>query len=76
DSKGKLKVILSVALIYAVFSILFTFPIGILFFPLNIIMFIFLGALYEINGNLWNTIIAHVAYQILILILILYFYSF
>ncbi len=68
---GKIIVIVIVAGIYAAVNLLLTFPIGIFFVLLDFIVFLILGVLYEINGNLYNTIIASVFYNILALMLIM-----
>lgn len=71
DTKGKMRVICLVALIYACIYILFSFMYGIVFFLLNFAVFLVLGILYEINENIWNTIIASAVYHNLLIILIL-----
>jgi len=63
-------VILIVALIYSIVMLLFSFPIGMGFFLANLVSFIVLGLLYELNGNIFNTIIANITYTIFIVILI------
>lgn len=73
DFLGKTSVILLVALIYSALFFFFTLPIGIYFFIPNFMVFLFLGVIYEINKNLLSTIIANVAYNIFLIILILYF---
>ncbi|MFX0074912.1 MAG: CPBP family intramembrane glutamic endopeptidase [Candidatus Hermodarchaeota archaeon] len=70
---GKVSVILLVALIYSALFLFFTLPIGLYFFIPNLIIFLFLGIVYEINKNLLSTIFANVAYTIIIVILIVYF---
>ncbi len=66
--KNDFKVILFVALIYSVVMLLFSFPIGLGYFYVNFIIFTILGLLYEINKNLYNTIIASIFYNLLIVI--------
>ena len=73
DVTGKLKVILIIALAYSALYILFSYLIGIIFFILNFLVFLVLGILYEINKNIYNTIIASVFYFNLIIILIYFF---
>ena len=68
----KFKVILIVALVYCGVYFLFNWIFGIIFLILNLLFFIFLGILYEINRNIYNTIIANIAYNIIIIILILF----
>jgi membrane protease YdiL (CAAX protease family)/predicted RNA-binding Zn-ribbon protein involved in translation (DUF1610 family) len=69
--KNEIKVILIVALIYSVVMLLFSFPIGLVYFIVNFIIFTVLGLLYEINKNLYNTIIASILYNILIVVFLL-----
>ena len=73
DFLGKTSAIVIVALIYSALFLFFTLPTGIYFFIPNFMVFLFLGILYEINNNLLSTIIANVAYNIVIIILIVYF---
>ena len=68
--RNNYSVILIVALIYSFVMLLFTFPIGLGFFLANLLSFIVLGLLYELNGNIFNTIIANITYTIFIVILI------
>lgn len=70
---GKMEVILIVAFVYAALYILFSFLIGIIFFILNFLVFLILGILYEINKNIYNTIIASVFYFNLVIILMVFF---
>lgn len=63
-------VILLVALAYSLVLLLFSFPYGISFFLLNFLASIVLGLLYEMNGNIFNTIMANILYSILAVILI------
>jgi len=65
--KNDLYVILLISLIYSVIMLLFYFPS---FFLLNFLIFAVLGVLYEINGNIYNTIIANICYNIIIIIII------
>ena len=73
DVVGKLKVILIIALVYSAIYILFSYLIGIIFFILNFLVFLVLGILYEINKNILNTIIAHILYFNMMIILIYFF---
>ena len=70
---GKVSVIVIVALIYSFLFLFFTLPIGIYFFLVNFMVSIFLGVIYEINKNLFSTIIANLIYSITYIILIVYF---
>jgi membrane protease YdiL (CAAX protease family)/predicted RNA-binding Zn-ribbon protein involved in translation (DUF1610 family) len=69
---GRIITILIVALVYSGIYLLFSFPIGIFFIVSNFLVFIFLGILYEINQNIYNTIIASICYDILLILVILY----
>jgi membrane protease YdiL (CAAX protease family)/predicted RNA-binding Zn-ribbon protein involved in translation (DUF1610 family) len=72
NNKGKIYTILIVATVYSVLYLLFSFPIGIYFIIPNFLVFILLGILYEINENLYNTIIASVVYNIALIIIIVF----
>jgi membrane protease YdiL (CAAX protease family) len=63
-------VILIVALAYSLVYVMMSFTVGLSFFLLNFIAFTILGLLYEINRNIYNTLIANVIFNILIVILI------
>ncbi|MFW9826636.1 MAG: type II CAAX prenyl endopeptidase Rce1 family protein [Candidatus Thorarchaeota archaeon] len=63
-------VILIVALAYSLVYVMMSFTVGISFFLLNFIAFAILGLLYEINRNLYNTLIANVIFNIIIVIFI------
>ena len=69
---GRITIILTVSLIYTGLILFFTFPGGIYFVISNFLVFTALGIMYEINGNLFNTIIAGIIYDVLI-VLIIYF---
>ncbi|MFW9969759.1 MAG: type II CAAX prenyl endopeptidase Rce1 family protein [Candidatus Odinarchaeota archaeon] len=68
--KNSYLVIFIVALAYSIILLFFTIPYGIYFFIFNFLGYIVLGFLYEINQNLYNTIIANVLYNILLMIFI------
>jgi len=70
---GRSSVIFIIALIYSFLFLLFTLPIGIYFFLVNFMVFVFLGILYEVNKNILTTITASIIYNITIVILIVYF---
>lgn len=72
EINGRILTILIVALAYSAIYLLFSFPIGLFFVITNFLIFIFLGVLYEINGNIYNTIIASIFYDIVLIIVILY----
>ena len=73
DLLGRSSVVLIIALIYSVLFLFFTLPIGIYFFLVNLMFFIFLGILYEVNKNILTTIIASIIYNIAFIILIVWF---
>lgn len=73
ELNGKIIVIVIVALTYSIAYFFFSFPIGIFFFLLNFLLSLLLGVLYEVNGNLYNTIVANVFYNILVIFAIFYF---
>ncbi len=66
SSYRQVSAIIIVALAYSTINILIS-PLGVLFFVINFVVFVFLGILYEINGNIYNSIIASVFYQILVI---------
>lgn len=68
--KNSYLVIFIVALAYSVIILFFTIPYGIYFFIFNFLGYVVLGFLYEINQNLYNTIIANILYNILLMIFI------
>lgn len=68
--KNEFYVILLVALAYSLVMLLFSFPVGVSFILLNFLSFIVLGLLYSLNGNIYNTIIANISYNVLALFLI------
>ncbi|MFX1453317.1 MAG: type II CAAX prenyl endopeptidase Rce1 family protein [Promethearchaeota archaeon] len=72
EVNGRIITILVVALVYSLIYLLFSFPIGIFFLVSNFLIFMFLGFLYELNGNIYNTIFASIFYDIVLIILILY----
>lgn len=69
---GKILISTIVALVYSVFFLVLSFPIGIYFLIPNFLIFLLLGMLYEINDNIYNTIIALILYNVLMIILIIY----
>ena len=71
--ENKIKAIFIVALVYAALYVLFSFLVGIIFFILNFLIFLVLGILYEINQNIYNSIIASIFYFNLIIILMVFF---
>lgn len=77
EIKGKLLVSLLVALVYAGINIfiflLSDIYIGIFLFISDFLIFFFLGILYELNGNLYNSIFAQVFYNLLIVLIVFLF---
>lgn len=77
EIKGKLIVSFLVALIYAGIEILVflisDIYIGMFLFISDFFIFFLLGILYELNGNLYNTIFAHFFYNLLIVLIIFLF---
>ena len=72
NANGRIITIFIVAIAYSLIYLLFSFPIGIFFLVSNFLIFILLGALYEINGNIYNTMVASIFYDIVLIFLILY----
>ena len=70
---GKILISTIVALVYSVFFLVLSFPIGIYFLIPNFLIFLLLGMLYEINDNIYNTIIALILYNVLMITIIFYF---
>ena len=70
--KNEIYVILLVALIYSVIMVILTFPLGIYYFFMNFLIFTVLGILYEINGNLYNSILGHIFYNLLLISFIIF----
>ncbi|MFX1314381.1 MAG: type II CAAX prenyl endopeptidase Rce1 family protein [Promethearchaeota archaeon] len=66
--KNDLVVVLIIALIYSAVWSLYTYPTGLVLFFINFIIFVVLGILYEINGNLYNTIMASIFFNFLFFI--------
>lgn len=77
EIKGKIIVSLLVALVYAGINILVflisDIYIGIFLFISDFLIFVLLGILYELNGNLYNTIFAQVFYNLLIILIVFLF---
>ncbi|TXT59546.1 MAG: CAAX amino terminal protease self-immunity [Promethearchaeota archaeon] len=68
DPIGRLTVIMITALGYGLIYLLFTFPVGLYFLIANIVMYIILGIIYEINKNIYNSIIAFIIYNLLVIL--------
>jgi len=69
---GRLKIILIISLSFSAIQLLFSFPIGLMYFLLNFLMALLLEVLYDITGNLYTTIVANCGYNILLLLIIIY----
>jgi membrane protease YdiL (CAAX protease family)/predicted RNA-binding Zn-ribbon protein involved in translation (DUF1610 family) len=69
--KNNYIVILIVASAYSLLMLFFTIPYGIYFFIFNFLSYIVLGFLYEINQNIYNTMIAGLLTNIISIIFIL-----
>ncbi|MGV9173251.1 MAG: type II CAAX prenyl endopeptidase Rce1 family protein [Promethearchaeia archaeon] len=65
--KSWIAIILT-ALIYAAIYAFFLIPVGLIFFVVNLVSFLLLGLLYEIDDNLYNTIIASVLYNVIMVL--------
>jgi membrane protease YdiL (CAAX protease family)/predicted RNA-binding Zn-ribbon protein involved in translation (DUF1610 family) len=70
--KNNYVVIFIVALAYSLLLLFFTIPYGIYFFIFNFLAYILLGFLYEINRNIYNTMLANVLYNIFLILSILF----
>ena len=70
---GRATVIILVALVYSVLNLVFFLPISVLFFLSYFVTSILLGIIFELNNNIYNTILAGTFYNIVLVILILFF---
>lgn len=70
NKKSKILTIIIVASIYSGIYLMFSFPIGIFFIIPNFLVFVLLGLLYEINGNIYNSIIASIFYNVILILMI------
>ena len=70
--QGKLIIITITSLTYGLIFLLISFGVGITFFIMNFLIGFILGILYEINGNILNTLAAGCVYNILILLIIVF----
>ena len=68
---GKFSTIAIVALIYSLLYLVFSLPLGLYFFLIEFFIFLILGVLYEINNNIYNTIIASIIYNSLLMIIVI-----
>jgi membrane protease YdiL (CAAX protease family)/predicted RNA-binding Zn-ribbon protein involved in translation (DUF1610 family) len=68
-----LLVALAVSLAYSILFLIFNFPIGIYFLLLYFLINLILGIIYELNGNLANSIITYTVYNLIILLMMIYF---
>ena len=67
--KNNYIVIIIVAFAYSILLLFFTIPYGIYYFIFNFLAYLVLGFLYEINQNIYNTILAGILYNIALIIL-------
>lgn len=72
DILGRITIIIIISLIFSGLYLIFFFPVGLYLFLANFIEFIILGIIYEINHNLYNTIIASIFYNLLLVLIIVY----
>jgi len=70
---GKATVIILVALVYSVLNLVFFLPISLFFFLFYFLKSILLGIIFELNNNIYNTILAGTFYNIVLVIIILFF---
>ncbi|MFX0179925.1 MAG: type II CAAX prenyl endopeptidase Rce1 family protein [Candidatus Hodarchaeota archaeon] len=70
---GRATVIILVALVYSVLNLVFFLPISVFFFIFYFINSILLGIIYELNNNIYNTILTGTFYNLIIVIIILFF---
>ncbi|MFX0138741.1 MAG: type II CAAX prenyl endopeptidase Rce1 family protein [Candidatus Hodarchaeota archaeon] len=73
DFMGRATVIIIVALVYSLLLLVFFLPVSIYFFLLYFLNSIFLGIIFEVNNNIYNTILANFFYNIVLVIIILFF---
>lgn len=73
DFMGRATVIIIVALVYSVLLLVFFLPVSLYFFLLYFLNSIFLGIIFEVNNNIYNTILANFFYNIVLVIIILFF---
>lgn len=77
DLSGKVTAIILVALVvslaYSGLFLIFTFPVGVYFLLLYLFLNIILGIIYEINGNLANSILTYIIYNLITLTMMIYF---
>ncbi len=70
---GRATVIILVALVYSVLNLVFFLPISVFFFFSYFLTAILLGIIFEMNNNIYNTILAGTFYNIILVIIILAF---
>ncbi len=70
--RNKLLIITITGLIYGTIYLIVSLGVGITFFILNFLIGFILGLLYEINRNIYNTLVASCVYNIIFLILIIF----
>ncbi|MFX0019097.1 MAG: type II CAAX prenyl endopeptidase Rce1 family protein [Promethearchaeota archaeon] len=70
---GRITVIILVALVYSLLNLVFLLPISVFFFLFYFSSSILLGIIFELNNNIYNTILAGTFYNIVLVIVILFF---
>ena len=70
---GRATVIILVALVYSILNLVFFLPISVFFFLSYFLTSILLGIIFELNNNIYNTILAGTFYNIVLVIVILFF---
>ncbi len=70
---GRFTSILLTSLVYTLLYLILSFPIGLYLLLFNFVFSFILGILYEVNGNIMNTMIGNALYNVLLLIIIVFF---
>lgn len=73
DLIGRITVIIIVALVYTLLFLVFSLPVSLYFFLLYFLNALFLGIIYEMTNNIYNTIIANISYNLILVIIIVLF---
>jgi len=69
---GRATVIILVALVYSVLYLVFFLPVSVFFFLFYFLNSILLGIIFELNNNIYNTILAGTFYNLIIVMIILF----
>lgn len=70
---GRTTIIILVALVYSGLYLVFGLPISLFFFLLYFLKSILLGVIYEASNNIYTTILSGIFFNILLIILIVFF---